>query len=196
MKLYGKYITKLFFSRFFVILFCVVLFVVFRELTGVSSILTPSQTAMITPLFIPYFIFQFLPFVYFGSLLMTMNELYSNNELVSFKATGISYGRLVKVFMIIASIVMLFSAVIVAIYPAGLKQFYKQRNAFTATNLITQLKPKTINMLGENKLYFRRWSHVNRGGYLPECKSDERKSVDSSISDKELGELVKKELIL
>ena len=48
----------------------------------------------------------------------------------------------------------------------------------------------------DNKLYFRKWSHVNRGGYIAECKSDERKSVDSSISDKELGELVKKELIL
>ena len=156
MKLYEKYITKLFFSRFFVILFCVVLFVVFRELTGVSAILTSLQTAMITPLFIPFFIFQFLPFIYFGSLLMTMNELYSNNELVSFKATGVSYAYLIRVFLRIAFIVMLFLGVIIALYPAGLKQFYKQRNMFTATNLITQLKPKTINKIGANTIYFRR----------------------------------------
>ena len=161
MKLYEKYITKLFFSRFFVILFCVVLFVVFRELTGVSLILTPSQVAMITPLFIPFFIFQFLPFIYFGSLLMTMNELYSNNELVSFKATGISYGRLIKVFLRISFIVMLFVGFIVVIYPVGLKQFYKQRNLFTATNLITQLKPKVINKLGANTVYFRRINSDN-----------------------------------
>ena len=92
-------------------------------MTSSSEYLTKAQIIKIAPLFIPYFVFQFTPFLYFGTLLLVMNEIYSNNELISFKALGLSYKKLLKVFFIITLIVELFVFLIINLYPITTKSF-------------------------------------------------------------------------
>ena len=100
MQIYEKYIMKLLFARFWVVVFCVSIFGVFQEtMKGeLLAMCSFGQMMVILPLMLPFILFQFLPFLYFGVLLLVLTEIYSNNELISFKTIGIPNTSMMKVF--------------------------------------------------------------------------------------------------
>ena len=144
-------------------------------MTSSSEYLTKAQIIKIAPLFIPYFVFQFTPFLYFGTLLLVMNEIYSNNELISFKALGLSYKKLLKVFFIITLIVELFVFLIINLYPITTKSFYKQKVSFATDNIFKNLKKDSFSKIGKYTIYFRTINKNNELERVTIFKLDDKK---------------------
>lgn len=46
----------------------------------------------------------------------------------------------------------------------------------------------------DNKLFYRKFLHMPRGGYVGACKEQDRDSVSISISNEELGKLVQRDI--
>ena len=153
---------KLFLSRFFIITFFALIFGIFQQFSSSSVYLTTSQLASIIPLFMPYVLFQFIPFIYLGTMMIVMNDIYSNNELVSFKSVSISHNQLVKIFFKISIIIELFALLIINLYPFTLKQYYQKKVTFSSQNIINNLKPKTLITLGNNTIIFRAIDKQNK----------------------------------
>ena len=151
-----KYILKLLFSRFFAITFCASIFGIFQEMSkGYLLVMcTFGQMVLILPLILPYILFGFLPFVLFGTIFLVLNELYSSNELISFKALGVSNKKLLAVFYMFLTFVMVFFAGLALLYPAANKQFYKLQNKFGATNVLKALQPNKITKFGKYYIFF------------------------------------------
>ena len=158
LPLYEKYTFGLLLSRFGLILFCVSIFGIFQEFTAnssVAAILTYSQLAMLSPFLLPQLLFQFMPFVHLGTLFFVLNELYNNNELISFKALGFSYRKLFSVFAIFTLFVLIITIALALIYPKTNSFFLSQRNLFGATNFLQHLEPGKINSFGNKyKIFF------------------------------------------
>ena len=158
LPLYEKYTFGLLLSRFGLILFCVSIFGIFQEFTAnssVAAILTYSQLAMLSPFLLPQLLFQFMPFVHLGTLFFVLNELYNNNELISFKALGFSYRKLFNVFAIFTLFVLVITIALALIYPKTNSFFLSQRNLFGATNFLQHLEPGKINSFGNKyKIFF------------------------------------------
>ncbi len=146
-RVYERYIIKLLFSRFFVVFLCTLIFSVFQEMTKLDSfaMCTFWQTVLIVPLLLPMILFQFLPFIYFGSLLLVLSDLYSSNELIGFKATGISNKQLAKVFFYFSSFILLLFVALSLLYPLTNKFFYRQRSYYGASNMFNALQSNKIN---------------------------------------------------
>ena len=147
---------KLLFSRFFLIVLCTLIFGVFQEMTKIDSfaMCTFWQSITIIPLFLPMIIFQFLPFIYFGSLLLVLNALYFDNELISLKSIGISNKKMMKIFFYFSSFVLLFFITLSLLYPLTNKLFYKKRSYYSASNMLKFLRPNKINYFGKNNIFF------------------------------------------
>ena len=158
LPLYEKYTFGLLLSRFGLILFCVSIFGIFQEFTAnssVAAILTYSQLAMLSPFLLPQLLFQFMPFVHLGTLFFVLNELYNNNELISFKALGFSYRKLFNVFAFFTLFVLIITIALALIYPKTNSFFLSQRNLFGATNFLQHLEPGKINSFGNKyKIFF------------------------------------------
>ena len=158
LPIYEKYTFGLLLSRFGLILFCVSIFGIFQEFTAnssVAAILTYSQLAMLSPFLLPQLLFQFMPFVHLGTLFFVINELYNNNELISFKALGFSYRKLFNVFAIFTLFVLIITIALALIYPKTNSFFLSQRNLFGATNFLQHLEPGKINSFGNKyKIFF------------------------------------------
>ena len=169
MFLYEKYILKLLFSRFSVILFCTSLFGIFQELTKGTLLIMCTFTQMLTilPLLLPMLIFQFYPFVYFIVLLLVLNEIYNGNELVCFKSIGVSYKKLVLIFFYFACFVLLFFVFLAFLYPKTNELFYRKRNEFGAINILKQLQPNKLNN-----------GYNNYGEMIARCKNVRIATID------------------
>ena len=156
MKIYEKYILNLLIVRFSIILFFVSIFGIFQEMAkgDILKFCSFWQSIMILPITLPFLLFQFLPFVYFGTLLMVLNKLHSKNELLSLKTIGISNKKITAIFFHFAAIVLLFFILTGLIYPSTNKLFFKLKNNFKAINVLNVLYPKTINEFGDYMFFF------------------------------------------
>ena len=156
MKIYEKYLIKLLFARFWIILCCTSIFGIFQEMSKgeLLAMCSFNEMMLILPLTLPMLIFQFLPFIYLGTLILVLNEIYSNNELISFKVIGFSNKNIMKVFFYFASFVLLFFVFLGVLYPATNKLFFKQRNYFGASNVLKSLQPNKMNRLGKYNIFF------------------------------------------
>ena len=156
MYIYQKYIFKLLLSRFTILLFCVSLFGIFQEITKGELLQMCSfwQTVLILPMTLPFIVFQFLPFIYVGCLLLVLNEIYNNNELIGVKTVGISNFQLFKVFLTFLMLVLFFFVILGFVYPVGNRMFYQQRDKFSATNVLKMLQPNKINIVGNHGVFF------------------------------------------
>ena len=156
MQISEKYILKLLFSRFFAITLCASIFGIFQEMAkGYLLVMcTFWQMVMILPLILPYILFGFLPFILFGTLFLVLNELYSSNELISFKALGISNKKLLSIFYVFLMFVISFFIGLALLYPATNKQFYKMQNTFGATNILKALQPNKLTKFGKYYIFF------------------------------------------
>lgn len=165
MKLYKKYILKLLFSRFAAIMLCVSVFGVFQEFAKGKLLLmcTFWQTMLILPLMLPMILFQFLPFIYFGTLLLVQNELYSNNELIGFKTTGLSNRQIMRVFLLFSCFVLFVFVLLGIVYPYTNGFFSKTRSAFGVKNVLKTIQPRIISQLGEYKILCDR---IDKNGIL------------------------------
>lgn len=154
--IYQKYIIKLLFSRFFAILLCVSIFGVFQEITKgeLLKICTFWQALLIIFLLLPMVLFSFLPFVHLGTLFVVLDGLYSNNELISFKAIGLSHRQLMKVFLYFTLFVLGFFVFLGLLYPVSNTLFYRQKSIFGAGNVLKMLQPGKINKFGEYEIIF------------------------------------------
>ena len=163
MQIYEKYIMKLLFARFWVVVFCVSVFGVFQEtMKGeLLAMCSFGQMMVILPLMLPFILFQFLPFLYFGVLLLVLTEIYSNNELISFKTIGIPNTSMMKVFFKFSCFVLIFFITLAIIYPGSNKLFLKQRNNFGVSNVLKTLKPKKINSIGKYNVFFTKIDQQN-----------------------------------
>ena len=186
MFLYEKYILKLLFSRFSVILFCTSLFGIFQELTKGTLLIMCTFTQMLTilPLLLPMLIFQFYPFVYFIVLLLVLNEIYNGNELVCFKSIGVSYKKLVLIFFYFACFVLLFFVFLAFLYPKTNELFYRKRNEFGAINILKQLQPNKLNKLGKYQVFFTDIDRNKNLRNITIIKNEKDKSIKEEIYEK------------
>ena len=154
--IYQKYIIKLLFSRFFAILFCVSIFGVFQEMAKgeLLKICTFWQAVLIIFLLLPMVLFSFLPFVHLGTLFVVLDSLYSNNELISFKAVGLSHRQLIKAFLYFTLFVLGFFVLLGLLYPASNRLFYRQKSIFGAGNVLKMLQSGKINKFGKYEVIF------------------------------------------
>jgi len=155
-KIYEKYLLKLLFSRFGIILFCTSIFGIFQEMSKgeLLAMCSFNEMMLILPLTLPMLLFQFLPFIYLGTLILVMNEIYSNNELISFKVIGLSNIKLMRVFFYFSGFMLFFFVFLGILYPATNKFFYKQRNMFGASNVLKVLQPNKMNRIGKYNIFF------------------------------------------
>ena len=156
MTVYQKYIIKSLFSRFFAILLCVSIFGVFQEAAKgeLLKICTFWQAILVILLLLPMVLFSFLPFVHLGTLFVVLDDLYSSNELISFKAIGLSHRQLMKIFLYFTLFVLGFFVFLGLIYPASNRLFYRQKSIFAVSNMLKTLQPDKINMFGRHKIIF------------------------------------------
>lgn len=156
MKLANKYILKLLFSRFFTILLFVILFEFFQEITRghLLQICSFFETIFILPLLVPYIIFQFLPFIFFLTLITTIIKLYSTNELITLKIIGFSHKKLIKLFAYFTCFIIIFSLLISFIYPKTNFLFQNKKNNFEIENILKILVPNKINKIYNHDIVF------------------------------------------
>ena len=188
MQIGEKYILKLLFSRFFAITLCASIFGIFQEMAkGYLLVMcTFWQMVMILPLILPYILFGFLPFILFGTLFLVLNELYSSNELISFKALGISNKKLLSIFYVFLIFVIVFFIGLALLYPATNKQFYKMQNTFGATNVLKALQPNKITKFGKYYIFFTDIDKNNNLNNVTIIQNTDIENNNTKLQGKEL----------
>lgn len=173
--MFEKYILRLLFSRFFVILVCTVVFGLLQEITREKalSVCTFWQMMLILPLIIPMILFLFFPFIYLGTLLLVIGEMHSNNEQISLKSIGVSDWRISRVFFYFSIFGLCVFVVLGLIYPATNRLFLRQKNIFSGSNLLKSLKPNQVNKFSKYDIFFTK---IDADGKL--------KNVNIVINDK------------
>lgn len=129
--------------------------------------------------FVPYFANLFSPLFVFISVIFFTSKLAENSEIITMFASGVSFKRLLRPYMVSAAIITVLTLVLGAyIIPRGSvtrinfeDQYYKQRRTNTARNLQLQVDTGVI-------AYIERFEHSTKTGY--------RFSLDKFDKDKQL----------
>ncbi len=118
------------------------------------AVCTFWQALTIVPLWLPLILFNFFPFILFGVLLLVLTEIYRSNELVSFKAMGISNMKMFKILALFGLLASGFFLALSMSYPYATKLFFKKKNDFNVANFLKSLAPKKVNTFGKYKVFF------------------------------------------
>lgn len=129
--------------------------------------------------FVPYFANLFSPLFVFISVIFFTSKLAENSEIITMFASGVSFKRLLRPYMVSAAIITVLTLVLGAyVIPRGSitrinfeDQYYKQRRTNTARNLQLQVDTGVI-------AYIERFEHSSQIGY--------RFSLDKFDKDKQL----------
>ena len=129
--------------------------------------------------FVPYFANLFSPLFVFISVIFFTSKLAENSEIITMFASGVSFKRLLRPYMVSAAIITVLTLVLGAyVIPRGSvtrinfeDQYYKQRRTNTARNLQLQVDTGVI-------AYIERFEHSTQTGY--------RFSLDKFDKDKQL----------
>ncbi len=129
--------------------------------------------------FVPYFANLFSPLFVFISVIFFTSKLAENSEIITMFASGVSFKRLLRPYMVSAAFITILTLLLGAyVIPRGSvtrinfeDQYYKQRKTNTARNIQLQVDSGVI-------AYIERFEHTTNTGY--------RFSLDKFDQDKQL----------
>ena len=94
---------------------------------------------------------------------MVINEIYSGNELICFKALGISHCKILKIFVLFSFFVVFLSYLLSYIYPHTNDIFFAKKTFFSTNNFLRKLKPNQINKISNKEIFFTK---IDKSGLI------------------------------
>lgn len=134
--------------------------------------------------FLPYFANQFSPLFTFIAVIFFTSKLAGNSEIIAMLSTGMSFKRLLRPYIIAATIIAAASYVLSAyiIPPANIKRidytntYVKNKRVDYGTNIMLMVAPGQIAYMG-------RYDNVNKTGFRFSLDSfDEEKRLTSRLT--------------
>ncbi len=187
-KLLDRYIIRKFLGTYVfaivLLLAIVVMFVITEKLD--SFIKAPLQATIVDYFlnFLPYFANQFSPLFTFIAVIFFTSKLAGNSEIIAMFSTGMSFRRLLRPYMVSATIIAALSFVLSAyiIPPANVKRinytntYVKNKRVDYGSNIMLMVAPGQI-------AYMNRYDNISRVGHRFSLESfDENKRLVSRLT--------------
>lgn len=133
--------------------------------------------------FLPYFANQFSPLFVFIAVIFFTSKLADNSEIIAMLSTGMSFKRLMRPYLISATVIALFTYVLSAyiIPPANVKRinytntYVKNKRVEFGMNIQMQVQPGEI-------AYMARYDNNQKTGYQFSLESFENKKLVSRLT--------------
>lgn len=133
--------------------------------------------------FLPYFANQFSPLFVFIAVIFFTSKLADNSEIIAMLSTGMSFKRLMRPYLISATVIALFTYVLSAyiIPPANVKRinytntYVKNKRVEFGMNIQMQVQPGEI-------AYMARYDNNQKTGYQFSLESFEDKKLVSRLT--------------
>ena len=187
-KLLDRYIIRKFLGTYVfaivLLLAIVVMFDINEKLD--SFIKAPLQATIVDYFlnFLPYFANQFSPLFTFIAVIFFTSKLAGNSEIIAMFSTGMSFRRLLRPYMVSATIIAALSFVLNAyiIPPANVKRinytntYVKNKRVDYGSNIMLMVAPGQID-------YMNRYDNISRVGHRFSLESfDENKRLVSRLT--------------
>lgn len=187
-KLLDRYIIRKFLGTYVfaivLLLAIVVMFDINEKLD--SFIKAPLQATIVDYFlnFLPYFANQFSPLFTFIAVIFFTSKLAGNSEIIAMFSTGMSFRRLLRPYMVSATIIAALSFVLSAyiIPPANVKRinytntYVKNKRVDYGSNIMLMVAPGQI-------AYMNRYDNISRVGHRFSLESfDENKRLVSCLT--------------
>ncbi len=187
-KLLDRYIIRKFLGTYVfaivLLLAIVVMFDINEKLD--SFIKAPLQATIVDYFlnFLPYFANQFSPLFTFIAVIFFTSKLAGNSEIIAMFSTGMSFRRLLRPYMVSATIIAALSFVLSAyiIPPANVKRinytntYVKNKRVDYVSNIMLMVAPGQI-------AYMNRYDNISRVGHRFSLESfDENKRLVSRLT--------------
>lgn len=187
-KLLDRYIIRKFLGTYVfaivLLLAIVVMFDINEKLD--SFIKAPLQATIVDYFlnFLPYFANQFSPLFTFIAVIFFTSKLAGNSEIIAMFSTGMSFRRLLRPYMVSATIIAALSFVLNAyiIPPANVKRinytntYVKNKRVDYGSNIMLMVAPGQI-------AYMNRYDNISRVGHRFSLESfDENKRLVSRLT--------------
>ncbi len=187
-KLLDRYIIRKFLGTYVfaivLLLAIVVMFDINEKLD--SFIKAPLQATIVDYFlnFLPYFANQFSPLFTFIAVILFTSKLAGNSEIIAMFSTGMSFRRLLRPYMVSATIIAALSFVLSAyiIPPANVKRinytntYVKNKRVDYGSNIMLMVAPGQI-------AYMNRYDNISRVGHRFSLESfDENKRLVSRLT--------------
>ena len=187
-KLLDRYIIRKFLGTYVfaivLLLAIVVMFDINEKLD--SFIKAPLQATIVDYFlnFLPYFANQFSPLFTFIAVIFFTSKLAGNSEIIAMFSTGMSFRRLLRPYMVSATIIAALSFVLSAyiIPPANVKRinytntYVKNKRVDYGSNIMLMVAPGQI-------AYMNRYDNISRVGHRFSLESfDENKKLVSRLT--------------
>lgn len=187
-KLLDRYIIRKFLGTYVfaivLLLAIVVMFDINEKLD--SFIKAPLQATIVDYFlnFLPYFANQFSPLFTFIAVIFFTSKLAGNSEIIAMFSTGMSFRRLLRPYMVSATIIAALSFVLSAyiIPPANVKRinytntYVKNKRVDYGSNIMLMVAPGQI-------AYMNRYDNISRVGHRFSLESfDENKRLVSRLT--------------
>ena len=187
-KLLDRYIIRKFLGTYVfaivLLLAIVVMFDINEKLD--SFIKAPLQATIVDYFlnFLPYFANQFSPLFTFIAVIFFTSKLAGNSEIIAMFSTGMSFRRLLRPYMVSATIIAALSFVLSAyiIPPANVKRinytntYVKNKRVDYGSNIMLMVAPGQI-------AYMNRYDNISRVGHRFSLESfDENKTLVSRLT--------------
>lgn len=193
MKLYKTidfYITRKFLGTFFYSILLIIsiatVFDISENLDEFISKNIPTKEIIFDYYlnFIPYFANLFSALFTFISVIYFTSKMAYNTEIIAILSSGVSYRRLMRPYMVSATIIAIFSFVLGNyIIPVGSEvrvnfrnTYINQNRSYSETNIHRQIEPDVY-------IYMRSFSGGNRGNSFTLEKFEDRKLVEKLTAD-------------
>lgn len=133
--------------------------------------------------FLPYFANQFSPLFTFIAVIFFTSKLADNSEIIAILSSGVSFNRLMRPYMIGATVIALFTYTLSAyvIPPANVKRiaytnkYVKNKKVDYGANIQMQVSPGVI-------AYIARFDNRNKTGYKFSLEQFEGKTLKSRLT--------------
>ena len=187
-KLLDRYIIRKFLGTYvFAIVLLLAIVVMFDINEKLDSFITAPLQATIVDYFLnflPYFANQFSPLFTFIAVIFFTSKLAGNSEIIAMFSTGMSFRRLLRPYMVSATIIAALSFVLSAyiIPPANVKRinytntYVKNKRVDYGSNIMLMVAPGQI-------AYMNRYDNISRVGHRFSLESfDENKRLVSRLT--------------
>ncbi len=133
--------------------------------------------------FLPYFANQFSPLFTFIAVIFFTSKLADNSEIIAMLASGMSFRRLLRPYMISASVIAIFTYLLSAyiIPPANVERieytntYVKNKRVDHGSNIQLQVSPGQI-------AYMQRYDNTTKTGYKFSLESFDDKQLSSRLT--------------
>lgn len=186
-KLIDKYIIKKFLGTYiFAIFLILAITIMFDVNEKLDSFLKAPLSATVFDYFLnflPYFANQFSPLFTFIAVIFFTSKLADNSEIIAMLSTGMSFRRLLRPYMISATVIAIGTYLLSAfiIPPANVKRieftntYVKNKRVDYGLNIQLQVKPGEI-------AYMSRYNNAEKTGYQFSLESFENKKLVSRLT--------------